>query len=86
MSWGSNRFRCQSAPKSCSSYLDQNFLSEMSKADTNERVRPEFKDVYELLHAGFVDEKLVIPPPACMTLNPASRRISRPQARGCRNS
>jgi len=42
-------------------YLDQNFLSEMSKADTHEKVRPEFKDVYELLHQGFVDEKLVVP-------------------------
>jgi hypothetical protein len=42
-------------------YLDQNFLSEMSKADTHEKVRPEFKDVYELLHQGCVDEKLVVP-------------------------
>ena len=30
-------------------YLDQNFLSEMSKADINEKVRPEFKDIYEPL-------------------------------------
>jgi hypothetical protein len=42
-------------------YLDQNFLSEMSKADINENVRPEFKEIYELLHQGFVDEKLVVP-------------------------
>jgi len=42
-------------------YLDQNFLSDMSKADINENVRPEFKDIYELLHAGFVNEKLVVP-------------------------
>jgi hypothetical protein len=42
-------------------YLDQNFLSEMSKADINEKVRPEFKEIYELLHRGFVDEKLVVP-------------------------
>lgn len=42
-------------------YLDQNFLSNMSKADVNERVRPEFKEIYELLHQGFVDEKLVVP-------------------------
>jgi hypothetical protein len=42
-------------------YLDQNFLSEMSKADVNEKVRPEFRDIYELLHQGFVDEKLVVP-------------------------
>jgi hypothetical protein len=42
-------------------YLDQNFLSEMSKADVNEKVRPEFRDIYELLHRGFVDEKLVVP-------------------------
>ncbi|HVB57775.1 MAG TPA: hypothetical protein VNE63_15300 [Candidatus Acidoferrales bacterium] len=42
-------------------YLDQNFLSDMSKADVNEKVRPEFKEIYELLHQGFVDEKLVVP-------------------------
>lgn len=42
-------------------YLDQNFLSEMSKADVNKRVRPEFKEIYELLHQGFLDEKLVVP-------------------------
>src|ERR1039457_1666978 len=42
-------------------YLDQNFLSDMSKADINEKVRPEFKEIYELLHQGFTDEKLVVP-------------------------
>ena len=42
-------------------YLDQNFLSEMSKADINEKVRSEFKGIYELLHQGFLDEKLVVP-------------------------
>jgi hypothetical protein len=42
-------------------YLDQNFLSEVSKADINEKVRPEFKDIYEFLHQGFLDEKLVVP-------------------------
>src|SRR5208282_4104602 len=42
-------------------YLDQNFLSNMSKADVSEKVRPEFKEIYELLHQGFVDEKLVVP-------------------------
>jgi len=42
-------------------YLDQNFLSHMSKADINKKVRPEFKEIYELLHQGFADEKLVVP-------------------------
>src|SRR5579859_7409028 len=42
-------------------YLDQNFLSDMSKADVKETVRPEFKEIYEFLHQGFVDEKLVVP-------------------------
>ncbi len=41
-------------------YLDQNFLSEMSKADVNEKVRPEFSEIYELLHQGFIDEKIVV--------------------------
>ena len=42
-------------------YLDQNFISEMAKADSNKRVKPEFKHIYELLHEGFLDEKLVVP-------------------------
>lgn len=42
-------------------YLDQNFLSDMAKADISEKVRPEFKKIYELLHQGFTDEKLVVP-------------------------
>ena len=42
-------------------YLDKNFLSNLSEADINEKVRPEFKEIYELLHQGFVDEKLVVP-------------------------
>ncbi len=33
----------------------------MSKAGTSERARPEFKDIYELLHQGFINEKLVVP-------------------------
>lgn len=42
-------------------YLDQNFISEMAKAKVNERVKREFHDVYELLHKGFIEEKLVVP-------------------------
>ena len=42
-------------------YLDQNFISEMAKADSNKRVKPEFRHIYELLHEGFLDEKLVVP-------------------------
>jgi len=42
-------------------YLDQNFISEMAKADINLQVKPEFKKIYELLHKGFIDEKLVVP-------------------------
>ncbi len=42
-------------------YLDQNFISEMAKADSNKRVKPEFNHIYELLHEGFLDEKLIVP-------------------------
>ncbi len=42
-------------------YLDQNFISEMAKAPINDRVKPEFSEIYELLHTGFVEEKLVVP-------------------------
>jgi hypothetical protein len=30
-------------------YLDQNFISEMAKGPVNERVKPEFSKIYELL-------------------------------------
>ena len=42
-------------------YLDQNFISDMAKGPVNERVKPEFGEIYELLHKGFVEEKLVVP-------------------------
>jgi len=38
-------------------YLDQNFISEMAKADINDKVKPEWKDLYRLLKEGFLDEK-----------------------------
>jgi hypothetical protein len=42
-------------------YLDQNFISEMAKADINDKVKPEWKELYRLLQEGFLDEKLVVP-------------------------
>jgi hypothetical protein len=42
-------------------YLDQNFISEMAKADVNVRVKREWKDLFSLLKEGFVEEKLVVP-------------------------
>jgi hypothetical protein len=42
-------------------YLDQNFISELAKADINNRVKKEWKDLYQLLKEGFLDEKLVVP-------------------------
>ena len=42
-------------------YLDQNFISEMAKADINPNVRPEFKTLFGLLSKGFGEEKLVVP-------------------------
>lgn len=42
-------------------YLDQNFVSELAKADINNRVKREWKDLYQLLKEGFLDEKLVVP-------------------------
>jgi hypothetical protein len=58
---GSNKIPVPKRTRKLLVYLDQNFLSEMSKADTHEKVRPEFTSVYELLHRGFIDEKLVVP-------------------------
>lgn len=42
-------------------YLDQNFISEIAKSETNSKVRKEFNDLFKLLHKGFLEEKLVVP-------------------------
>ncbi|MBN8726059.1 MAG: hypothetical protein J0M03_24400 [Acidobacteria bacterium] len=42
-------------------YLDQNFLSEMAKAERNPKVNPLYSEIFELLHKGFVEEKTVVP-------------------------
>ena len=42
-------------------YLDQNFLSAMAKAETHHTVNRAFTEIYEILHQGFVGEKLVVP-------------------------
>jgi hypothetical protein len=42
-------------------YLDQNFISEMAKADVNDKVKQEWKDLFPLLKEGFLEEKLVVP-------------------------
>jgi hypothetical protein len=42
-------------------YLDQNFISEMAKADVNVKVKQEWKDLFSLLKEGFLEEKLVVP-------------------------
>ena len=42
-------------------YLDQNFISEMAKADVNVKVKQEWKDLFSLLKEGFLGEKLVVP-------------------------
>jgi hypothetical protein len=42
-------------------YLDQNFISEMAKADVNAKVKQEWKDLFSLLKEGFLEEKLVVP-------------------------
>ena len=42
-------------------YLDQNFISEIAKRDLNTKVKPEFTELYEILKAGLIEEKLVVP-------------------------
>ncbi|MTD95723.1 hypothetical protein GIW81_15390 [Hyphomicrobium sp. xq] len=47
-------------PKKFLIYLDQNFISEMAKLGINDRVRPDFRRLFDLLHTGFRAEKLVV--------------------------
>jgi len=42
-------------------YLDQNFISEIAKSEINSKVRKEFQELFDLLHGGFLEEKLVVP-------------------------
>lgn len=46
-------------PKKLLVYLDQNFISEMAKP-AHGGVRPDFRELYAVLHSGFWNEKLVV--------------------------
>lgn len=48
-----------SRPRKLLVYLDQNFISEMAKP-THDRVRPDFRELYSVLHEGFWNEQLVV--------------------------
>ena len=48
-----------SRPRKLLVYLDQNFVSEMAKP-THARVRPDFRELYSVLHEGFWNEQLVV--------------------------
>ena len=48
-----------SRPRKLLVYLDQNFISEMAKP-THDRVRPDFRELYSILHEGFWNEQLVV--------------------------
>ena len=48
-----------SRPRKLLVYLDQNFVSEMAKP-THDRVRPDFRELYSVLHEGFWNEQLVV--------------------------
>jgi hypothetical protein len=46
-------------PRKLLVYLDQNFISEMAKP-AHGGVRPDFKELYAILHKGFWNEQLVV--------------------------
>jgi hypothetical protein len=48
-------------PRKLLVYLDQNVLSEMAKLSFNPRVRPDFAELFQLLHRAFRENKLVAP-------------------------
>jgi hypothetical protein len=48
-----------SRPRKLLVYLDQNFISEMAKTN-HEKVRPDFGELYSVLHEGFWNEQLVV--------------------------
>jgi len=42
-------------------YLDQNFISDIAKTKQNPNVNQRFGRIFNLLHKGFIDEKLIVP-------------------------
>jgi len=48
-----------SRPRKLLVYLDQNFISEMAKPG-HSGVRPDFRELYSVLHKGFWNEQLVV--------------------------
>jgi hypothetical protein len=57
--WRNQRAMTTSRPRKLLVYLDQNFISEMAKP-AHRRVRPDFKELYAVLHKGFWNEQLVV--------------------------
>ena len=47
-------------PKKLILYFDQNALSEMAKIGVNDRVRPDYKKLFEILHSAFLGGRLAI--------------------------
>lgn len=50
----------QGGPKKLLIYLDQNFVSDMAKLGDDRRVRDDIEQLFNVLHAGFIGEKLVV--------------------------
>ncbi|MBT4210074.1 MAG: hypothetical protein HOE19_04145 [Candidatus Komeilibacteria bacterium] len=42
-------------------YLDQNFISEIAKVDINSKVNLDYKKLFDLIHRGFLEEKIIVP-------------------------
>lgn len=42
-------------------YLDQNFISEIAKVKINPNVHQDYKEIFDLIHEGFLEEKTFVP-------------------------
>lgn len=42
-------------------YLDQNFISEIAKVKINPNVHEDYKTIFDLIHEGFLEEKIIVP-------------------------
>ena len=47
-------------PKKLLLYLDQNFVSDMAKLGGERKVRDDIEQLFNVLHTGFIGEKLVV--------------------------
>lgn len=59
-------------------YLDQNFISEIAKVEINANVSGDYKKIFDLIHKGFSEEKIIVPKSFFQKIETYSARTLKP--------